>query len=60
MRESEKLAAEGLRTLASAGWPEDKAKELMDVFMMAGMYYWAERGQDERLRNEAIIQRAVN
>jgi hypothetical protein len=60
MRESEKLAAEGLRTLVAAGWPEDKAQELMDVFMRAGMHYWCEIMEDDRLRNEALIQKAVN
>jgi len=59
MKESERLAQHGLMILAQAGWPEEKAHELMDLFMRAGMHYFTELQVDEAKRNEVLIQKAL-
>jgi hypothetical protein len=59
MKQSEKLAAEGLQKLYAQGWPEEAAKDLMDIFVRSGMHFFYERQADEQAHNEAIIQKAL-
>jgi hypothetical protein len=59
MSESEKLAKEGLRILAVQGWPEDKAEEIMDLFMRAGMHYWQEQMDRANERNMRLIEKVT-
>ena len=59
MTESQRLARHGLMILSRAGWPEDKAKELMELFMQAGFALCLEKQEALRKENEALIERAV-
>ena len=59
MTESQKLSRRGLQVLAEQRWPEDQATALMHTFMQAGFQLCLEKQEEQRQRNEALIERAV-
>jgi hypothetical protein len=59
MRESERLAEQGIRLLHQAGWPKDAIEELVTTLMGAGMAKRMEDEIAEAQRNELLIQKVT-
>jgi hypothetical protein len=59
MKESERLAEKGIRTLAARGWPPEEIEELVTTLMGAGMAHFLELQVEKAAHDEALIQKAV-
>ena len=59
MKESERLAEKGIRTLAAHGWPPEEIEELVTALMGAGMAHFLELQVEKAAHYEALIQKAV-